>query len=242
MNQYFPKGYGPEPDDICESGYKSPIPPSDRAFLDFPSNPTAITSWDQSSDLSKIFPSGESNFFDVYQDRSQHGGSGLNFHFPSGDFEYLRDYLKSADYTLLTPEQVDNLDSKELAKFILDNSGVFVTSQESYWTYPSAESGLLNFGRGDGTKYYRYYDLSTTTPLGDRVSFRVEEDITSLYSHYSNALNVNQSQLEDFTLFNPYIHYSPFRSFPKATDYRYVFINYLSDYKVSTQKTNPYKF
>lgn len=272
MSEYKIKGYGPEadPNNPCEKDYLGPITGDgtedypDRRELPELKETFVASSFDESSVRGKILASGESNFYDTFQHlinlQDYPARSGINYEFPSGDFEHLRSALAtywgeqthsisdgSFAVTAMTP--------KQLSDFVFKNSGVFFTQAEADWDYNNndphfPESGLFHFGRSD-KKLYKYYDYVQFKKAGDynlfaRNALRVRVEITNLYSNYSNAANKDktfqETKKEDFTLFNPYVHYSPFRSAPSTLDYKYVYINYLADYKISDLNTNPYKF
>lgn len=255
---YTPKGYGPEPDDQCEENYLGPLPLDPNRQL--PGLPVQPDDYEQSAQSGVLVVSGEQNFFDSFQKNINPQvyptNSGINFEFPSGDFEAARGYLEwywkdipisnivdTDGATIL----VDAMTPKQLADFVFQNSGVFFTTHEDNWSYSEPrESGLFNFGRGDDRKIYRYYRIAYTDALNRRQFVDIAEDITSLFSHYSSAaendITLQETAKEDFTIFNPYIHYSPFRDSPNTTNYQFVYINYLADYRISEDPANPYKF
>ena len=260
MDQYKPKGYGPEPDNKCEEEYLSPLPLNPNRQLPYLPSGFLPTNYYQSSVSGVLLGSGESNFFDTFQktinSQVYPPNSGINYEFPSGNFEDMRGFLEwywsetpifniiDADGAAIT---VAEMTPKQLADFVFKNSGVFLTSHEDNWSYSThRESGLFHFGRGDNQKYYKYYRIAFTDTLNRRRFVDVRQDITSLHNPYSSAvikdINLSETQKEDFTLFNPYIHYSPYRDSPNSTSYQYVYINYLADYKVATLNSNPYKF
>lgn len=268
------RGYGPRPDptDPCESAkdYLGPITGNgtsefpDRRELPQLEETFVASNFDESSVRGKILASGESNFYDTFQHlinlQDYPVRSGINYEFPSGDFEHLRSalatYWGSQTHPVIHGSfAVANMSPKQLSDFVFKNSGVFFTEAETHWGYNKddphfPESGLFHFGRSD-KKLYKYYDYVQFKKTGDydlyaRDPLRVRVEITDLYSNYSNAANKDktfqETTKEDFTLFNPYVHYSPFRSAPNTLDYEYVYINYLADYKISDLNTNPYKF
>ena len=267
------RGYGPEadPNDPCESGYLGPITGDgtedypDRRELPELKESFVASNFDESSVRGKILASGESNFYDTFQHlinlQDYPARSGINYEFPSGDFEHLRSALATywGEQTHSISDgsfAVGGMTPKQLSDFVFKNSGVFFTQAETDWAYNKEdghfpESGLFHFGRSD-KKFYKYYDYvqfneSGAYDLFNRDPLRVRVEITDLYSNYSNAaqkdVTIKETKKEDFTIFNPYVHYSPFRSAPNTLDYQYVYINYLADFKISELiNVNPYKF
>jgi hypothetical protein len=270
MDKYTPKSYGPESED---KEYLSPLRLDPHRLL--PGLPIRPDS-DESSRSGVLLASGESNFYDSFQSNINPqvypARSGINYEYPSGNFEDLRGFLEY--YWDKTPISnivdtygatilVKDMTPKQLADFVFKNSGVFFTDHESQWSYSDPrESGLFTPGAAEGgrtvaeeviptgssrgVRFYKYYRIAYTDTLNRRQFVDIREDITNLYSRYSSAANsdvtLEETQKEDFTLFNPYIHYSPYRDYPNSIAYQYVYINYLADYKVSTLNSNPYKF
>lgn len=255
MDQYTPKSYGPESED---KEYLSPLPLDPHRRL--PGLPTRPSSYDISAQSGVLLASGESNFYDSFQSNINPqvypARSGINYEYPSGNFEDLRGFLeyywdKTPISNIVDTDgatiRVDQMTPKQLADFVFTNSGVFFTDHESQWSYSEPrESGLFAPGAPSGVRFYKYYRIAYTDTLNRRQFVDIRENITNLYSPFSNAANrdipLSETQKEDFTLFNPYIHYSPYRDSPNSTAYQYVYINYLADYKVSTLNSNPYKF
>ena len=142
-----------------------------------------LTSGQQHPVGSGVLPSGESNFQDVRQDRSLNpnfdgGGSGINFPWPYPN-EDTEDKLKYTTGEI--PEQLEDKFTKDWG----EASGVCKT-------YPADVDVASK--RGD------------KRPRGDQSGSGIFHP-KKLLVNFSNSSGVKQRQVDDFRIFNNYIHF-----------------------------------
>lgn len=215
-----------------------------------------------------LLPSGEANFFDTAQSHSYnplvwnegYGPSGINAFYPSGDYEKFREYA-TAKFGAVPS------DPQEFTEWVLHQTGVdglVGLKSGVFLTYPEAEWDVANWTRQSGILHFdkRFFEAGS----GDRGWIRTEgvgENRDRLaQSQYSNAertLEVIRTkekllQIRNYIpdlppgsilgvgddktqrQFTPYIHYSPFQDGSPIG----VYINFLADYKYSTNWSSPY--
>jgi len=168
----------------------------------------------------QFLPSGDSNFFDFYQDHSYHDGSGINHIFP----EYnphgtclIKDYLVDGE------------------KFPYESSGTLQTSYaDDYSFHEVRESGIFHYQKESGEFSNAPHVWSRRKDEG---AGKERHDWSISGQFYGPGVLEN----DDVGQFNPMIYYMP-----NENDYidnrprkslKGIYINYLSDY--GNQATNP---
>jgi hypothetical protein len=176
-----------------------------------------LTSGQQAMPISGVLPSGEAGFFDLQQDRTLHPtagglfppiagdvGSGINYPFPSPNVT-TADALKYSSGDFYS-ELYSSFFSNQFTPEWWEESGILNTYGPTPYIADLVEDARPKVGSG------------TLHPRG-------------FQSPFSNAPRSKVNSINDFTIFNPYIHHKglPSTSAPGVA----IFIPFLSTYKVS---------